>query len=286
VILIAGGYQDPNIACLVQAASQMKLPFYTAFAGMADLDWDISNPSEPIQINKIPATHIKSVFQRFNSFGYDTSNAQHYAYYHSFYHTLRAYALNANLKMFDGAIAMAGYCKPLDLITATKHGLKIPATLVTDNTIPTYKSIFKRVLGGAHTEMLNHKKQFSFGVGFAQEFLPGNEIRIYVVGQETFCFHMKSSSLDYREKQDVEVVYIPESEVATSSELSDASGKIKAMSHEKGLYFSASDLKRNEAGDLCFLEMNTSPMFVRFDQASQGELCATMVNWLAGEPRF
>ena len=277
MILIAGGYQDPNIACLLQAASRKNVPYRVAFASMSKLTWDICN-DDILQLDGQPVVGVKSFFQRFNSFGFDPQNSQIYTYYHAFYHALRAYSLHRGWAMLDQALEMNGYCKPLDLLMARQHGLKVPPTLVTDNKIPEGKLIFKRILGGAHTEQLTDAKQFGFGVGFAQELLPGSEYRIYVVGDKTFCFRMKSNSLDYRAKQDVEVSLVD------SSELEDAPQKIKAMSHEKGLYFSASDLKQNSSGQLCFLEMNTAPMFVRFDQASNGELCNAMVDWLANPP--
>ena len=87
-------------------------------------------------VNKRDTEDIKSVFQRFNTFGYQIENPGHYAYYHSFYHTIRSYALHANLKMFDSEVGFENYCKPLDLLAAKQHGLKIPLTLLTDNEIP------------------------------------------------------------------------------------------------------------------------------------------------------
>jgi D-alanine-D-alanine ligase-like ATP-grasp enzyme len=45
--------------------------------------------------------------------------------------------------------------------------------------------------------------------------------------------------------------------------------------------FGAADFKTDpETGRLTFLELNTSPMFARFDYDSQGQLCRAMVRAL------
>jgi glutathione synthase/RimK-type ligase-like ATP-grasp enzyme len=46
------------------------------------------------------------------------------------------------------------------------------------------------------------------------------------------------------------------------------------------LDFCAADFKAAADGSLRFLEVNTSPMFARFDQASAGRLCDALVAWL------
>jgi hypothetical protein len=50
-----------------------------------------------------------------------------------------------------------------------------------------------------------------------------------------------------------------------------------------GMDFGAADLKTSTAsGDLVFLELNTAPMFARFDFETDGALCRAMVRCLAG----
>jgi len=48
-----------------------------------------------------------------------------------------------------------------------------------------------------------------------------------------------------------------------------------------GLDFGAADFKTDpDAGELVFLELNTSPMFARFNEVSQGTtLCRMLMNW-------
>jgi hypothetical protein len=45
--------------------------------------------------------------------------------------------------------------------------------------------------------------------------------------------------------------------------------------------FGAADFKTDpETGQLVFLELNTSPMFARFDQVSGGQVCAAIIHEL------
>jgi len=267
MILLSGGLYDPNIACLVSTASRMGVPFQVAYSGISSLDWILGGQ---LCLDKRPIK-FDSFFQRFNVFGYDANDRGQYDCYHNWYHTLRAYALDQNIRMFDSSVKMNSFCKPLDLLAANKVGLRIPETLITDNTIPKKACIFKPVMGGSHTIMLKNKSDLSNGPGFVQELCPGNEYRVYVVGDKCFTFRMDTKSLDYREKQDVDVVpiaNIPEAE------------NIKTLSHEKGLYFSSSDLKCDMQGRVCFLEINTSPMFSVFDRVIGGKLSEAMIAWL------
>ena len=48
-----------------------------------------------------------------------------------------------------------------------------------------------------------------------------------------------------------------------------------------GMDFGAADFKADpDTGQLLFLELNSSPMFARFDQISGGQLCAAIIQEL------
>jgi hypothetical protein len=248
----------------------MGVSFQVAYSGISRLDWILGGQ---LCLDRRPVKP-DSFFQRFNVFGYEANQTESHHFYHNWYHTLRAYAVHENIRMFDSSIKMASFCKPLDLLAANKIGLRIPETMITDSTIPKKACIFKPVMGGSHTVMLKSKSDISNGPGFVQELCPGTEYRVYVVGDKCFTFRMDTKSLDYREKNDVNVVPVPNIQEAE---------KIKTLSHEKGLYFSSSDLKCDMQGRLCFLEINTSPMFSVFDKAVDGRLSEAMVEWLDGK---
>jgi hypothetical protein len=176
-------------------------------------------------------------------------------------------------KMFDEAQRFDSYCKPHDLILAEQVGLRIPDTLITDNQLLPGDNIYKPVLGGAHTQIASSKGVFGAGIGFVQKRMIGQEYRAYVVGSEVFAFRMETKSLDYREKQDVNVVPVPLSDIRVAD-------KVRELSHRKGLYFSATDLKEDDNGQIHFLEINSAPMFSEFDKASGGNLTDAMISWL------
>jgi glutathione synthase/RimK-type ligase-like ATP-grasp enzyme len=101
------------------------------------------------------------------------------------------------------------------------------------------------------------------------------EIRIYVIGQSAFAFEVRSNSLDYRVNQDAELILLPQ----VPPELS----QLRQLMSQLGLDFGAADFKTDpDTGHLVFLELNTSPMFARFDHASQGQVCEAMLKELAG----
>jgi hypothetical protein len=101
-------------------------------------------------------------------------------------------------------------------------------------------------------------------------------VRIYVIGAAEFAFEVCSPSLDYRVNQDAELILLPQ----VPQEVS----RLRDLMSRVGLDFGAADFKTDpETGQLVFLELNTSPMFARFDQVSGGKVCAAMIHELTKE---
>ena len=99
------------------------------------------------------------------------------------------------------------------------------------------------------------------------------EMRIYAIGGRYFAFNVISPELDYRSTQNcrVESTDVPARLVE----------RFGALLERLGLDFAAADFKTcQDTGELLFLEVNTGPMFVAFDQATNGELCHAMVQAL------
>jgi glutathione synthase/RimK-type ligase-like ATP-grasp enzyme len=60
--------------------------------------------------------------------------------------------------------------------------------------------------------------------------------------------------------------------------------RLRNLMSRVGLDFGAADFKTDpETGQLVFLELNTSPMFARFDQVSGGKTCDAIVAELTAE---
>jgi len=106
-----------------------------------------------------------------------------------------------------------------------------------------------------------------------QKRLIAPEIRIYVIGHSAFAFEVRSVSLDYRVNQDAELVLLQ----SVPPELA----MLRKLMSRLGMDFGAADFKTDpETGQLVFLELNTSPMFARFDQVSGGKVCAAIIREL------
>ncbi|WDD99192.1 ATP-grasp domain-containing protein [Thalassomonas actiniarum] len=165
--------------------------------------------------------------------------------------------------------------KPLQLFKVKNLGVNIPQTYVgndLDEIRRCYsafgKSIFKPVFGGAHTEMLTDAHLESTRVREAltkspitvQEFIPGTNIRTYVIGDKVFSAELRSDSADFREDEDVELIVID-----TPPAIAEQALKIARCLY---LNWTAIDWRRDSQGNYYFLEANPSPMFIGFEKKS------------------
>jgi len=176
--------------------------------------------------------------------------------------------------------------KPAALVLASQVGLRLPATLVTNDRaaaeafLGERDKIAKPVAGGDLARPLGEAMAMATrrtgpfdAPAIIQERLAPPEVRVYVVGDEAFAFEVKSRHLDYRAANDAEVI-------ALAAVPDGIAVPLLRLAHAMELDFCAADFKTAPDGSLRFLEVNTSPMFSRFDQASDGRLCAALVAWL------
>ena len=167
--------------------------------------------------------------------------------------------------------------KPYQLRLVAKYGFAVPDTLVTTEPCAVrafaerhgcliYKSVsgtrsIVNVLEGAAMERLeavaNAPTQF-------QEYVPGCDVRVHVVGGEVFATEVRSDARDYRyaslDGHDVELaaVTIP----------ADVAKRCRAMASGMSLAVAGIDLRRTpDARWFCF-EVNPSPAFVYYEEAT------------------
>ncbi len=113
--------------------------------------------------------------------------------------------------------------KPLQLSLANQIGVTIPATLITndaDEIIEFERAfqdvIFKPVYGGSHTQFLTKELLeidrmnlvLSISPVTLQEYIPGTNIRSYVIGEKVYSAEIRSSSLDFREDNQAKLIYL------------------------------------------------------------------------------
>ena len=177
--------------------------------------------------------------------------------------------------------------KPLQLSLAKKIGVTIPATLISNNPeqvrefVETHeKSIFKPVYGGAHTKLVTeahlepHRLDLALSISpvTIQEYIPGTNIRTYVIGESVYSAEIRSSALDFREDLEAELIPIdlPESVEKQCLEI------LKAFM----LDWTAIDWRVKPTGEYVFLEANPSPMFIHFERQTRFPITQQLVKLL------
>ena len=105
-----------------------------------------------------------------------------------------------------------------------------------------------------------------------QRKVQGDDVRVYVIGEQVFACTIQSAWSDYRED--------PEPRI-TSVQL-DGLDEVRSrrVAAHLGLAFTALDLRRDEDGQLWFLEANPSPMFLGFERRTGQPLTAALIDLL------
>lgn len=286
-LLLAGGEDDPNLDALANAAAKagvellhLRMPSGESPA----FCWDPAAGAPRLSGRELKPG---AAFIRYDVFAgmkdpRPAVNSRALAWYQAFMGWLLS---EPGIRIFNRDISQLAANKPASLVYAREAGLAIPATLVT-NEVGRFSPgqmdslVAKPVSGGDYCYSLAdalNKAELRGGLAatpaIVQKRLVPPEIRIYVIGQFAFAFEVRSSSLDYRVNQDAELFRLPE----VPREL----GMLRKLMSRLGTDFGAADFKTDpDTGQLLFLELNSSPMFARFDQASEGQLCAAILHEL------
>jgi hypothetical protein len=285
-ILIAGGSEDPNLQALTEAARRLRVPAINLRVRREEspaFTWDLASNTlliagEPVQ--------ARGAFVRYDVFAgmQDPRGAVPVRSNAWFQSVIGWIYSNPAIRTFNRDMTQMATNKPAALVAARKAGLCIPKTLISNDVKVLQNSteprIAKPVAGGdycyplgqalAKTEIRDDKLP---APAIVQERLNPLEIRIYVAGSKAFAFNMKSESLDYRVKQDIEL--------SLMDQVPPEVTMLRALMSELRMDFGAADFKTNGQGQLTFMELNTSPMFARFDQVAGGRLAEAMIEELS-----
>jgi glutathione synthase/RimK-type ligase-like ATP-grasp enzyme len=162
--------------------------------------------------------------------------------------------------------------KPLQLGKVQQIGVKIPQTLVSNDPEEVIefvqaqdKAIFKPVYGGAHTQFVTQDhlepKRLNLALSLSpitiQEYIPGTNIRSYVINKSVYSAEIRSQSLDFREDVEAELIPVELPEFVQQQCLAIAQALL--------LKWTAIDWRLNPWGEYVFLEANPSPMFLHFE---------------------
>jgi glutathione synthase/RimK-type ligase-like ATP-grasp enzyme len=286
-LLLAGGEDDPNLDALANAAVKTGielLKLQTPSGESPAFCWDPAAGAPRLSGRELKPS---AAFIRYDVFAgmkdpRPAVNSRALAWYQAFMGWLLS---EPDIRIFNRDISQVAANKPASLVYAREAGLSIPATLIT-NEVGSFSAtkldslVAKPVAGGDYCYSLGdalNKAELRGGLAatpaIVQKRLVPPEIRIYVIGQFAFAFEVRSNSLDYRVNQDAELFMLPE--VPKEVDM------LRKLMARLGTDFGAADFKTDpDTGQLLFLELNSSPMFARFDQASEGQLCAAIIHEL------
>ncbi len=285
--LIAGGASDPNIVALLHAFRRRGAAAQRVLVGgeVPAVVW------EPIGggliIDGIPRTP-RAIFLRRDVFGSICGPDPRLAACAAAWTAALVGWLLANpsVRAPNRSLWSSVDSKPAALVLAHQVGLRTPATVVTNDRaaagafLDGRDPIARPVAGGGVTGSLDDavamasRSDGPFAApALLQERLVAPEVRVYVVGDRTFAFEVRSPHRDHRAASDAEVV-------ALDAAPDEVAAPLVRVAAAMGLPFCAADFQTARDGALCFLEIDPSPRFARFDQAAGGRLCDALVDWL------
>ncbi len=285
-LLITGGQADPNIQALWNRANHHHLKVLPVLLEKRDVpafQWSIGEHS--LAISDKPC-HFRAAFSRRNVFHdwkpEDTNSAE------AWFATLQGYLLSyPDIRILNRASQSTVTNKLAVLVEAKKLGLMIPETMVTNqqSRLPDEKHfkefIAKPVAGGGYCTPLQQVvdgETFRNGISampaIVQRRIPGEDIRIYRIGEQWFGFRLTATALDYRQDRHVKIKLLkklPQQLIRPLAKLMDA----------MHLEWGAADFKENNDAPV-FLEVNSHPMFSRFDQCANGKICDAILRTICG----
>ncbi|MBI2933711.1 MAG: ATP-grasp domain-containing protein [Planctomycetes bacterium] len=178
--------------------------------------------------------------------------------------------------------------KPFQLQWLKANGVPVPDTLVSNSPAAVVefcrrhaRVIYKPVSGGATTRevepedlMPERLARLKSAPVIFQEYVPGDNVRVYVVGGQIAAAGLirTGDDLDFRRAEgEVELIRLPDK----VAEMCVTSARLC------GLAFTGIDVKRD--GDRwVLLECNQSPLFVGFDRKSGARVGPSLARYLAG----
>jgi len=280
MFLVFGGKKDYNIRAFIKSLELHNikfLPILLEEGEIPNIVWDMER-SMLIVNNKIVS--CSAIFLRNDVFNSVTSSATSYTWFK----TIRSWALaDKNISLFNKQYI--GMNKSYNLALAKEVGLATPHTIIT-NQISLLRKIthpkqyiIKPIIGGKYTLTLadylaneNNYKENHTPLMYLQNRLIQPEMRIYGIGKQFFAFNIISNQLDYRVDSKTKII-----ETVVPVHLS---AKLLGLMEALKLDFGAADFKTcPKTGEYLFLEINSGPMFSKFDSISKGKLSKAMIDW-------
>jgi glutathione synthase/RimK-type ligase-like ATP-grasp enzyme len=198
----------------------------------------------------------------------------------------------APIRVVNRAASMASNAsKPFQAQQILKHGLLIPETLVTSDPDEvrafreTYRTIIFKSTSGVRsivrvfddTDLSRLDAIRECPVQF-QQYIPGANLRVHVVGSELFATRIVTGATDYRYAQRQG----SEAAVLETIETSDDLGQqCIALARDLDLPFAGIDLKVTPDDEVYCFEVNPSPAFSYYESHTGQPIAAALARFLA-----
>lgn len=286
-ILIAGGAKDPNLLALYHAARARNisvLPLFVEAGHRQAIHWGLG--SGELQVND-SIVNPQACFLRRDVFHAGRELAEHSS--RAWYALITGWlSAHPEIRWLNRQYAFR-FTNKIDMLRrAALHGLKIPATVITNKLDfeqhEVHQVVAKPVAGGGYcmnlSELLSGSKgeeELGASPAIVQSKISGSDVRIYRVGKEFFGFRIRSTEVDYRRTMSREIKNVERLGPAIVR-------KLKTLMDSLGMDWGAADFKQcDDCGKLYFLELNSNPMFSVFDQVGKGVLTTAILNFLLSE---
>jgi glutathione synthase/RimK-type ligase-like ATP-grasp enzyme len=310
VILLCGIRSEPPLAMVAAELERIGAPFAwfdqrqalrtRLDVALADgrLTGRLRTPEADVELGSVRAAYIRAMDDRFlpevESLAADAPARRRVRALHD-----RLYAwlaVTPAMVVNRSAAQASNAAKPYQLEIIAATGFAIPETLVTNDPaqvrafrdqhrLVVYKSMSgERSIVSSLTDLdLERLDRLRLCPVQFQAWVPGPDVRVHVVGDETFAACVRTSAIDYRYP-------------ARSGELPpeitrfELSGEITqrcvALARRLGLELAGIDLRMAEHdGEPVCLEVNPSPAFSYYELAANLPIAAAVARHLANAPR-
>ncbi len=185
--------------------------------------------------------------------------------------------------------------KPLQLRLIERHGFHVPDTIVT--TDPDLAREFWRRHGDVIFKSVSGQRSIVTRLSAQdegrlklvrwcptqfQQFIPGNDYRVHVVGDDTFASQIVSSAADYRYARSLGATIDVQSWVLPI----DVADRCRSLAHALGLEVAGVDLRLRANGDWHCFEVNPSPAFSFYQNATRQPIDLAIAQLLSSGRSF
>ncbi len=291
-IVVAGGGLDPSLLSLAAFAERRGFEVLRLFhdkGSECKVDFDFETgkiANDGLRIETRSAFVRFDVFNDLSGGAYSPSNRAS----NWFAFAIGAFSTKREVAMLNRHPLGVIGSKLNDLHLAQSIGLNVPKTVVSNDYVSlmrlaenTDEWIAKPVGGGSYCSQLSHVMQSDLvfegrlpNPAIVQERLSYPEFRAYRVGKKLLVFSISSEKLDYRADHNAVMRLCHAEEIG-----GNVAKQLFQLGDLVGLDFYACDLKtRKGSGELCFLELNSSPMFAAHDAISDGGVSSLILDSL------